>query len=343
MKKFNLINFRNTRLPSEAELIAKWEGKYTSPKVSFVCTTFNHEEFIGDTIRGFLLQETAFPIEILIHDDASTDNTASIIQYFKQLYPNIIRSTFQTENQYSRDRHFPLHYLFKKAKGKYIAICEGDDFWVCRSKISQQVTIFEQNSKISLVYGKAYIYLVGKDNVSNGLVGNAMARNSIYIQNGIPTLTVMFKKDLLKGFIEYVGESQKDWLQSDYQLWMWFNMQGDIYFQNKVTSVYRVLGASASRPAKVLAQYKYRLSVLFTSLYFAKRNCEESTLKHIISKKHTFLYLWCLKRKLPEAEKHKHEVLSQLSTVNKIVTKTLIMGLVERVILPIYFLLGKIK
>ncbi len=343
MNKFVISDFRNIVLPSESELMGKWIENSISPKVSFVCTTYNHERFIEDTIRGFLLQKTDFSFEILIHDDASTDDTAKIISHYSLLYPNIIHSIIQTENQYSCDRHFPLRTMFEKSKGKYIAICEGDDFWICRNKITEQVNILEKNSKVSLVYNKAYIYLVTENKECSGLVGKTMDSTSIYSRNGIPTLTTMFKKDLLTGFFDYVGSKHKNWLQSDYQLWLWLNLQGDIFFENKITSVYRVLTSSASRPNNIQAQYDFRLSVLSTSTYFASCNCNPYTLKNILLKNHFFLYMWCLKRELPQAHLHKKEVLDQLGKINAAGAKVILSFLVEKILIPIYFQLIRRK
>lgn len=335
MNKFDLTGFRSTALPSESELTAKWKISTREPKVSFVCMAFNHEKFIEDTIRGFLLQETDFPFEIIIHEDSSSDNTAEILNHYSKLYPNIITCIIQTENQYGRDRHYPLRVLLELAKGEYVAICEGDDFWVSRNKISNQIDIHEKNLDIALTYSKAHIYIESK-NESLGYVGNAMKNKVIYSRNGIPTLTVMFKKDLLSGFYEYVECSQHKWLHSDYQLWLWLNLKGDIYFENKVTALYRVLDSSASRPVDIEAQYNYRLSVLSTSVFFAKKNLSLDDYNRVCFKGNMFVYFWCLKRKLPQAEIHKDRVFQHIGKSAKFFMKIILNVLVEKILMPIY-------
>lgn len=343
MNKFSLTDFRNIALLSETEITSKWRGESLSPKVSFVCTAYNHEEFIEDTIRGFLLQETDFPFEILIHDDASTDKTATIISHYAQLYPQIIRVTIQTENQFSRDKNYPFDCMIEKARGKYIATCEGDDFWFCKNKISEQVNIFERNSRVTLVYSQAYIYLVTENKVCSGLVGKAMTKDAIYSRNRIPTLTVMFEKEALIGFSDYVGCNQKKWIQSDYQLWLWLNIQGEVFFYDKITSVYRVLTSSASRPKNIQAQYNFRKSVLSTSTYFAKRNCNASTLKQIMLKNHFFLYMWCLKRNLPQAQLHKKKILELFSKGKAFGVRVILSFLIEKILVPSYYKLSRRK
>ena len=313
--EFDLTCFRNIVLPSENELMSSWLGDIEKPEVSFVCTTYNHGEFIEDTIKGCLLQQTDFPFEMLIHDDASTDNTCDVINYYSLRYPNIIKATMQAENQYSKDRHYPLHSMFEKAKGKYIAICEGDDFWICREKISNQVKIFEENKNVNLAYSKAFIYSVDKGEVFDCTTGKKLSDDELYTRNLIPTLTVMFKKKVLNGFYDYVGCAQDDWLQSDYQLWLWFSLKGERYFENKVTSVYRVLESSASRPKQLTAQYAFRLSALSVSSFYSEKSNTLSEQKKINFMNHVLVFLWCLKRGMNSSYEHKRIALVNSNTV----------------------------
>ena len=124
----------------------------TNPLVSITCTAYNHEKFIRDTIEGFLMQKTTFPFEILIHDDASTDNTAEIIKEYELKYPDLIKPIYQKENQLSKGISIILNYTLPRAKGKYIAMCEGDDFGLIL--ISCKTDWFpESNSDYSLCVG----------------------------------------------------------------------------------------------------------------------------------------------------------------------------------------------
>lgn len=125
----------------------------TNPLVSITCTAYNHEKFIRDTIEGFLMQKTTFPFEILIHDDASTDNTAEIIKEYELKYPDLIKPIYQKENQLSKGISIILNYTLPRAKGKYIAMCEGDDFWTDPDKLQKQIDFLESNSDYSLCVG----------------------------------------------------------------------------------------------------------------------------------------------------------------------------------------------
>ncbi|MEZ4508373.1 MAG: glycosyltransferase [Eubacteriales bacterium] len=121
-----------------------------APLVSIVCDTYNHAPFIRDALEGFLAQKTDFPFEIIVHDDASTDGTADIILAYEREHPHIIRCICRTENIYSRDPKILEHYVFPHARGKYIAICEGDDFWTSPDKLQKQVSYLEAHPECTL-------------------------------------------------------------------------------------------------------------------------------------------------------------------------------------------------
>lgn len=126
------------------------------PLVSICCITYNHEKYIRDAIEGFLMQETDFPFEIIIHDDASTDRTADIVREYEKRYPDIIKPIYQTENQYSKGIKVTL-LTFKKSKGKYIALCEGDDYWIDPLKLQKQITGMEKHSECHISFHPAII------------------------------------------------------------------------------------------------------------------------------------------------------------------------------------------
>jgi glycosyltransferase involved in cell wall biosynthesis len=115
------------------------------PLVSICCITYNHEKYIQQCLEGFLIQKTTFLFEILIHDDASTDRTADIIREYETKYPDIIKPIYQTENQYSKGVIVSAVYNWPRAKGKYIALCEGDDYWIDSYKLQKQVDFMEAN------------------------------------------------------------------------------------------------------------------------------------------------------------------------------------------------------
>lgn len=121
--------------------------------VSICCLTYNHRPYIKNCLDGFLFQKCNFKFEVLIHDDASTDGTSDIIREFQDKHPDIIKPIIQTENQYSKGVAVNSVYNFSRAQGKYIALCEGDDYWTDPFKLQKQFDILETNNHLSLCVG----------------------------------------------------------------------------------------------------------------------------------------------------------------------------------------------
>ncbi|MEQ3722937.1 glycosyltransferase [Alcanivorax sp.] len=140
----------------EAEIMAGWEGDVDSPLVSILCATYNHANYIEDAIKGFLCQDTGFPFEIIIADDASTDGTKEIVERYAAKFPRIIKPIFHFENQYSQGFR-PPRYFKKLIKGRYCALCEGDDYWVDSKKLRLQVEGLERNPNVDLSIHPAYM------------------------------------------------------------------------------------------------------------------------------------------------------------------------------------------
>lgn len=122
-------------------------------KVSVICITYNHEKYIRKCLDGFVMQKTNFRFEVIVHDDASTDRTAFIVKEYAEKYPNLFVPVCETENQYSQGKKF-MPRLLEMACGRYIAYCEGDDFWIDEYKLQKQFDIMENNPNVSIVVGK---------------------------------------------------------------------------------------------------------------------------------------------------------------------------------------------
>lgn len=137
-------------------IILNWTGDIQKPVVSILCDTFNHEGFIKETLEGFLKQETTFPFEIIVHDDASKDATPAILKEYAERYPLIIKTVLQKENQYSQKINFWSDVTFPMAQGKYIALCEGDDYWIDELKLQKQVDFLENNPDYVITWTDFY-------------------------------------------------------------------------------------------------------------------------------------------------------------------------------------------
>lgn len=119
------------------------------PLVSVCCLAYNHAQYIRKALDGILRQKTSFPFEVVVHDDASTDGTVEIIKEYVAKYPGIIRPIFEKENQYSKNVSISIDILYPAAQGKYIALCECDDFWSDCNKLEKQISYMEKHLECS--------------------------------------------------------------------------------------------------------------------------------------------------------------------------------------------------
>lgn len=122
--------------------------------VSISCITYNHALYIRQCLDGFMMQQTNFAFEVLIHDDASTDGTTEIIKEYEAKYPEIIKPIYEEENQWVKGRRGSAVFNFPRAKGKYIALCEGDDYWTDPLKLQKQVDILENDQDCQIAFAK---------------------------------------------------------------------------------------------------------------------------------------------------------------------------------------------
>lgn len=121
------------------------------PLVSICCATYNQANYIGECLEKIIAQQVNFTFEILIHDDASTDGTTQIIETYATKYPELIFPIYQTENQYQKgNKRITATFNLPRAKGKYIAICEGDDYWTDPFKLQKQVDFLEAHPDYNL-------------------------------------------------------------------------------------------------------------------------------------------------------------------------------------------------
>ena len=141
---------------TEQEIMKNWKT-HDRPLVSICCTAYNHEPYIEEAIESFLMQKTDFPFEVLVHDDCSTDGTANIIREYEKKYPNIIKPIYQKENQYLKGIKIGPTFIYPRAKGEYIALCEGDDYWTDPEKLQIQIDFLEKNEEYVISGHDAFI------------------------------------------------------------------------------------------------------------------------------------------------------------------------------------------
>jgi glycosyltransferase involved in cell wall biosynthesis len=136
-----------------------------TPLVSICTIAYNHAPFIRQCMDGVLMQKTSFPVEFLIHDDASADETADMIREYETSFPDVIKAIYQTENQFSKGAQIWAKYLFPKARGKYIALCDGDDYWTDPLKLQKQVDFLETHPDYAMCGGKYRTTIMGQNEI----------------------------------------------------------------------------------------------------------------------------------------------------------------------------------
>lgn len=254
------------------------------PLVSIDCITYNHAPYIRQCIEGLLMQKTDFDYEVLIHDDASTDGTQEIIKEYELKYPHIIKPIYQTENQWSKGISISATYNFPRAQGKYIAFCEGDDYWIDSYKLQKQIDLLNSNKEYGLCYTKAYIYNQKIQIIEHNQLGWKIKDfEDLLLDNKIATLTTIIKKDLLLQYISQIKPNEKKWLMADYPMWLWFYANSKIVFLNETTSVYRVLENSASHTNDLKKNENFSRSTKDIRLYFSNLYLREKTINEKIN------------------------------------------------------------
>lgn len=168
--------------------------------VSIQCLAYNHEKYIRQCLDGFIRQKTDFRFEAIVHDDASTDGTARIIKEYADKYPDIIKPIFETENQYSKRDGGLQRIMDHATRGKYVAICEGDDYWTDPYKLQKQVDYMEMNTEYAMCFTGAKVIAEidnGHADLFRDLETREYSGDEIISGWIVPTCTVLYKKDVM--------------------------------------------------------------------------------------------------------------------------------------------------
>ena len=217
--------------------------------VSICCITYNQENYIRDALDSFISQETNFKYEILIHDDNSSDKTRDIIKEYEIKYPKLIKPIYQSENQYSKGKKITAEYNFPRVKGKYIALCEGDDYWIDNKKLQKQVDILDKNDEYSLVVHPSIYFdqQTNKKNKKNFLNKDTILNIEDFLDEyykAMPstlfhTSSLLFRNRDIKKLLNEKMDFYFKCKVGDIPLELYLATQGKIYFINEYMSVYR--------------------------------------------------------------------------------------------------------
>ena len=240
------------------------------PLVSVCCMTYNHDKFISQCLDGIIQQKGNFSIEILIHDDASSDHTRQIIEFYRDKYPDIIKPLYQEINQYSRGVNIWNTYMFPLVKGEYIAICDGDDYWIDQYKLEKQITFLQKYADYNLVYtNKIVINELGTRVIRNHpkyLSGNLFV-NLLSGGNPITTSTVCIRTHDAFEIMDIVNSIPFRTVMGDLQLWLALAIKGKFKYLAFKSTVYRLSSISLSHSLSVNREIRFSKHEYFIKKY----------------------------------------------------------------------------
>ncbi len=269
-------NYKYTPLAEPTMISEQVWAEGTTPLVATSTLTYNHEPFIRDCLDGILMQKTTFPVRIVVFEDFSTDATREIVKEYEAKYPNLFVTVLTTHNTYGKpERSEALKPYFEaRAVAKYIALCEGDDYWTDPLKLQKQVEFLENNPSFSLVWSD-----VDRRQQSTGVTTSNML-SKVPIKNTkedfliygwyVATCTWMFKKEVL--IKSHLYPYRETYSVGDLRLLLIAADQGEIAQIPKGTSsaVYRILDTSASHFRSFRKIFRYQKGVLQIQLDFAR-------------------------------------------------------------------------
>lgn len=279
------------------------------PLVSICTLAYNHEPYIRQCMEGFLIQKTDFSFEVLIHDDASTDKTADIIKEYEARFPDIIKPIYQSENQFSKGVGVTRVFQFPRVKGKYIAMCEGDDYWIDPFKLQKQVDFLEANNDFVLIGHLSKCIYEGnkeREEIYHTFKKEVLTKKDIIPSYKLQVASVVFRSHVIR-------DTNILKVCNEHSLFIWLSQFGKFKVLQEVMSVYRIHdnGATAnSTPQKAYpAQLKWISDLkdvmgkkFFWGFHFLTAKCHayysikfpDVFHKHIFFKYYYFCKYFCL-------------------------------------------------
>jgi glycosyltransferase involved in cell wall biosynthesis len=248
--------------------------------VSIAMITYNHVHHITQAIEGVLSQKTSFPFELIIGEDCSIDGTGDLVFSYQNKYPNIIR-VITSDRNVGMMRNFCR--VTEACKGKYIAFCEGDDYWTDPCKLRKQVDFLEQNPDYAMVHTDSAVLMQGSGKfykssnkrlkglpkeIPSGFIYDFLLMADVV---GIGTLTVLARRSVVMDAQREIGLAEASWKMGDYPLWLEIAKHHKIKYIDETTAVYRYLDNSASHSKDKQRNFEFRKDVFDVRFHFIKK------------------------------------------------------------------------
>lgn len=215
------------------------ESNLSDIKVSVLMLAYNQERYIDEAIRSVVLQQTSFPIELIVADDASTDHTLDRIHYWQRRYPERMVVLPPTENL-GLAANFIRAY--SHARGEYVAICEGDDFWTDKRKLQIQADFMDTHPEFAMCFHRVVNFYEadGSKSLSNGHQKRIVGLSDIALCNPITNVSVFYRRKAAGSLPEWMNRVTS----YDFVMHMMCATHGNVYYMKRPMAVYRKLATS---------------------------------------------------------------------------------------------------
>lgn len=259
--------------------------------LSVVMTTYNHERYIATAIESVLRQQTDFPIEIVIGEDCSTDRTLNIALDYQRQYPEAIHIVRSEHNVGWRENY---RRTIAAARGRYIALLDGDDYFTHRKKLQMQVDLLEANPDVGMCYGRSERVDESGNTTIYPEGECATTFEAMLRRNPAENCTVVARKELVERYYAEIRPAEHpEWLTDDLPMWLWFAANSRYMAIDCPMSVHRVLTYSVSHNPDYRRKIEFVDSLYDISLWYDERY-NNSLMRHeLLTTKHNTA-LWVL-------------------------------------------------
>lgn len=256
-------------------------GDSATVAVSVYCLVYNQEKYLRQCLDGFVNQRTDFPFDVIVHDDASKDGSSAIIEEYAERYPDLIKPIYEKENQYSKHDGFILRIMLRASRSKYIAYCEGDDYWTDPLKLQRQFDYMEKHSEIGLCYTDYRLLkesegIVSKPKFQNGRYRSKSFEDHLTRQGYLAPMTWFARRNVFESLKPLI--STPDY---SFAVALEFFLNSKIGYIDKDTAVYRIHEGSEAHQAVSDARWRYEYGVYQMQLHYAEQYGNADLVKQI--------------------------------------------------------------
>ena len=252
-----------------------------TPLVSVCVTTYNHEPYLADALDAILAQRCDFGVEIILGEDCSSDGTLAVCREYAEKYPENIILIASTENVGWRENY---RRCVEAARGKYIAFCDGDDYWCDATRLAEQVAFMERSPKVGLCYTLAERRddrgeLVGRFPIGEGHTSLDAMLHDWCVEN----CTTLARRDLvLDYYTTEKPENRPEWRTEDLPMWLFVAARSEVAYIDRVTAVHRVFSDSVSHSTSLAKRLAFCDSSSNIKLWFDERYNAKQQRRHLL-------------------------------------------------------------